>query len=266
MEGVIINTISHTCENDHSNSPQAQLQLEAWSNPHRILQTPFQPLPAWGTYPKSHYHNTILTNVKTPYITFQIVCDAITCSSINAAVSTIRLRPCLSSDRAVWSFCSSSSLNARSPCWERILSNQLILKHHGWYHSNLTLTAYSGRRSLRDIEWLHVANIFFSTKFTFFIFENFILINVIILSSKLPHEVTELRRPLVKNSVFSVTSVLMVKSQHYVKDISEKAFCTFRWSFCKIREMSRENLFASIALIKVTASLMLFGKKNVAGN
>lgn len=42
------------------------------------------------------------------------------------------------------------------------------------------------------------------------------------------------------------------------------SLCTFRWSFCKIREMSRENLFTSMVLIKVTASLMLFGGKQIA--
>lgn len=55
-------------------------------------------------YLKNHYSETFsilkILTVKSHGELLNMVRDAITCSSINAAVSTIRLRACLSSKRA----------------------------------------------------------------------------------------------------------------------------------------------------------------------
>lgn len=104
--------------------------------------------------------------------------DAITCSSINAAVSTIRLRACLSSDRAAWSFCSSSSLNVRSPCWEILyISNccDRSFKHHditriilGWPPKPCKDLVRKFKWSPRGINWQNTCCLYIFNKMGFF--------------------------------------------------------------------------------------------------
>lgn len=66
-------------------------------------------------------------------------------------------------------------------------------------------------------------------------------------------------------TALSLALQLSCKSLRSLLSLSRIALCslcTFKWSFWMMREISLENLFASIALMKVTASFMLFGKKS----
>lgn len=58
------------------------------------------------------------------------------------------------------------------------------------------------------------------------------------------------------------TAAKCLKSLLSLAQTVQHDLCTFRWSFWMMREISRENLFTSMALMKVTASFMLLERRS----